>query len=206
MQGRRTSVGSIFLIVSIVGALLVATEMVLQSFNRTICSAVGCRLITHYARFGDISILLIGLLIFSLLTAFAIMSLYFNKPALGKYINLVLIVSLACEGFLTGFQAFMINMPCIFCLSIFGLLVVLGLLRLLQGEKEIIAGFAAMAGVFSLLYLIPPVGNTVRIEGQAIPIVGQPAPEFDLNLFNGQKVALKDFRGKSVVICFWSSG
>jgi cytochrome oxidase Cu insertion factor (SCO1/SenC/PrrC family) len=69
------------------------------------------------------------------------------------------------------------------------------------------AGFAAMAGVFSLCYLILPVESTVRIEGHpAVPTVGQLAPEFDLTLFSGQTVALKDFLGKLVVIIFWSSG
>ena len=207
MQDKQPLVSKLFLIVSIVGALFVLTEMVLRSFSQSICSAVGCQLVARYARFGDISILLMGFLIFTLLIAFAIMSVKFNKPAFGKYINLILIVSLACEGFFTGFQAFRVNMPCMFCLTVFGLLVILGLLRLLQGEKEIIAGFAAMAGVFSLCYLILPVENPAKIDGQpAAPIVGQPAPEFDLTLFSGQKIALKDFRGKSLVINFWSSG
>lgn len=196
MRDKQTLVSKLFLSVSIIGALFVLTEMILRSFSQSICSAVGCQLVARYARFGDISILLAGFLIFSLLTTFAVMSLYFNKPAFGKYINLILIVSLACEGFFTGFQAFRIYMPCFFCLTVFGLLVTLGLLRFLQGEKEIIAGFAAMAGVFSLCYLILPVESTARIGGQpAVPTVGQPAPEFDLTLFSGQKDALKDFRG-----------
>lgn len=36
--------------------------------------------------------------------------------------------------------------------------------------------------------------------------VGQPAPDFDLTLFSGEKVSLKSFRGHSVVINFWRSG
>ncbi len=207
MHNKQTSVGKLFLSVSIIGALFVLTEIVLRSLNQSICSAVGCQLVARYARFGDISILLMGFFIFSLLSAFAVMSIYFNKPAFGNYINLVLVVSLACEGFFTGFQAFRVHTPCIFCLIVSGLLVTLGLLRFLQGEKEIIAGFAAMAGVFSLCFLILPVESTGRIERQpAVPTVGQPAPEFDFTLFNGQKIALKDFRGKPVVINFWSSG
>jgi uncharacterized membrane protein len=181
--------------------------MVLRYFRKSICSTVGCKLVASYARFGDISILLIGFLIFSLLIALTIMSPYFNKTAFGEYINLILIASLACEGYFTGFQAFRIHRPCIFCLTVFGFIVTLGLLRLLQGEREIITGFAAMAGVFSLCYLILPVESTVQIEGHpAVPMVGKPAPEFDLTLFGGQKVALKDFLGKLVVIIFWSSG
>jgi hypothetical protein len=163
--------------------------------------------VASYARFGDISILLIGFLIFSLLIALTIMNSCFNKAAFGEYINLILVVSLACEGYFAGFQAFRVHKPCIFCLTVFGFIVTLGLLRLLQGEREIMTGFAAMAGVFSLCYLILPVESTVQIEGHpAVPTAGRPAPEFDLTLFGGQKVALKDFLGKLVVIIFWSSG
>ena len=207
MQDLQTLGGELFLIVGIVGTLFVLTEMVLRYFRKSICSTVGCKLVASYARFGDISILLIGFLTFSLLIALTIMSSYFNKTAFEEYINLILVVSLACEGYFAGFQAFRIHRPCIFCLTVFGFIVTLGLLRLLQGEREIITGFAAMAGVFSLCYLILPVESTVQIEGHpAVPTVGQPAPEFDLTLFGGQKVALKDFLGKLVVIIFWSSG
>ena len=38
------------------------------------------------------------------------------------------------------------------------------------------------------------------------PPAGQPAPGFDLSLLNGEKVALKEFRGKAVLIFFWQSG
>ena len=207
MQDPQTVVDKLFLIVSIVGTLFVLTEMVLRYFKKSTCSAVGCKLVARYARFGDISILLIGFSTFSLLIACTIMSSYFNKTTFGEYINLILIVSLACEGYFAGFQAFRVHKPCMFCLTVFGFIVTLSLLRLLQGEREIIAGFAAMAGVFSLCYLILPVESTVQIEGHpAVPTVGQPAPEFDLTLFSGQKVALKDFLGKVVVIIFWSSG
>ena len=123
---------------------------------------------------GDISILLMGFLIFSVLIALTIMSSSFNKTVFGEYINLILIVSLACEGYFTGFQAFSMHKPCIFCLTVFGFIVTLSLLRLLQGEREIITGFAAMAGVFSLCYLILPVESTVQIEGHpAVPTAGR---------------------------------
>ena len=207
MQDLQTLGGELFLIVGIVGTLFVLTEMVLRYFRKSICSTVGCKLVASYARFGDISILLIGFLTFSVLIACTVMSSYFNKTAFGEYSNLILIVSLACEGYFAGFQAFRVHKPCMFCLTVFGFIVTLSLLRLLQGEREIITGFAAMAGVFSLCYLILPVESTVQIEGHpAVPTVGQPAPEFDLTLFSGQKVALKDFLGRLVVIIFWSSG
>jgi thioredoxin-related protein len=137
--------------------------MILQFFGRSICANVGCKVVAQSARFGDISILLVGLLTFSLLIVFAIMSRYFCRPISEKYINFTLIVSLACEGFFTGYQAFRVYAPCTFCLIVFGFLVTLGLLRLLSREQEVIVGFIAMAAVFSLFYLILPAESMVTI-------------------------------------------
>ena len=39
----------------------------------------------------------------------------------------------------------------------------------------------------------------------AVPLVGQPAPDFNLTLFSGEKVSLKSFRGNAVIINFWHS-
>lgn len=165
-QGNQKLLGKIFLSVSIMGTLFVLTEIILQSFGKSMCAALGCKMVAQHARFGDISILLIGLFIFSALSAFSFLSMYRSKPGFEKYINLVLIVSLACEGFFTGYQAFRMYAPCIFCLAVFGLLVTLGLLRLFSGEKELITGYAAMAAVFSLFYLILPAESNVRIPEQ----------------------------------------
>ena len=57
-----------------------------------------------------------------------------------------------------------------------------------------------IGGVVTTAAAAPSVG-----QPEVPPSIGQPAPEFDLTLFSGQKVALKDFRGKSVVINFWHS-
>ena len=163
MRDRQKIIDKLFLGVSMAGALFILTEMIFQSFGRSICANAGCKVVAHSARFGDISILLVGFFTFSLLIAFAIMSRYFYKPASEKYINFTLIVSLACEGFFTGYQAFRVYMPCIFCLIVFGFLVTLGLLRLLSREQEVIVGFVAMAAVFSLFYLILPAESMVII-------------------------------------------
>jgi glutaredoxin len=163
MQDRKQVYKKIFLAVSVLATIFVLTEIVMQSFGKSICQTEGCKVVAQYVRYGDISILLIGLLTFSLLTVLSILDLYVNKPNAGSFINLVLIVSLACEGFFTGYQAFSIHTPCLFCLIIFAFMVVLSIIRLLAGEREIIAGLLSLAAVFSMLYLVLPAGAPVDL-------------------------------------------
>ena len=139
------------------------TEIIMQIFGRSICVAEGCKIAAQHARYGDISLLLIGLATFSLLTVFSILNRRHNKALPELCINYLLIVSLACEGFFIGYQVFHIHTTCFFCLIIFGLLVILGIIRLLAGEKELIAGFASLTAVFSLLYLVLPTGASVNL-------------------------------------------
>ena len=35
--------------------------------------------------------------------------------------------------------------------------------------------------------------------------IGQPAPDFELQTFNGQNIRLSDLKGKVVVLNFWAS-
>ncbi len=162
MQDRKRAYKIIFLAVSVSATIFVLTEIIMQSFGKSICQTEGCRVVGQYVRYGEISLLFIGLVTFLLLALLSFLDLYLNKTSAGPFINLVLIVSLAGEGFFTGYQAFSIHTPCLFCLIIFTLMVVLGIIRLLAGEREVIAGFLSLAAVFSMLYLVLP--STVSVD------------------------------------------
>jgi uncharacterized membrane protein len=155
MGDRQSILNKIFLGVSVLGSLFVLTEAAFKSFGSSICATEGCRVIAESARFGDIPILLAGLAAFSLLAALSAINLSGHKPGLERAVDLLLVISLAAEGFFTGYQAFSVSTACIFCLTVFAFLVVLGLLRLAAGKKELIAGFGSLLAVFSLFYLVP---------------------------------------------------
>jgi uncharacterized membrane protein len=162
MTERKRIYGKIFLWVSMASALLVLTEIIMQSFGKSICFSEGCRVTAQSARFGDFSILLSGLLLFSLLAILSLVSRYDHGPV-ERLIRFILIVALAGEGFFMGYLAFRIHTLCIFCVIVCGLLMTLSILRLWAGEKEVIAGFAALLAVFSLQYLILPAGVTLNL-------------------------------------------
>jgi glutaredoxin/uncharacterized membrane protein len=163
MQDRRQAYKKIFSAVSVLATIFVLAEIIMRSFGKSICQAEGCKVVAQYVRYGDISILLIGLVTFTVLTIVSFLDLDRNNTSAGPFINLVLIVSLACEGFFTGYQAFSIHTPCLFCLIIFAFIAVLGIIRLLAGEREIIAGLMSLVAVFSMLYLVLPAGVLVEL-------------------------------------------
>jgi len=166
MQERKQAYNKIFFAVSSLATIFVLTEIIMQLFGKSICQAEGCKVVAQHVRYGDLSILFIGIVTFSLLALLSFLHLYLNKKGLDPLINLILIVSLACEGFFTGYQAFAIHTPCVLCLIILGIMVTLGLLRLLAGETALIAGFMSLAAVFSMFYLVLPATKTVVLPDQ----------------------------------------
>jgi disulfide bond formation protein DsbB len=100
---------------------------------------------------------------FSLLSLLSFLNRSGSNKGLDPLINLILIVSLACEGFFTGYQAFGIHTPCVLCLIILAIMVMLGILRLLTGETALLAGFVSFVAVFGMFYLVLPAATTVTL-------------------------------------------
>lgn len=164
INGRSISSLAFFL-VSLLGALYLAVEAVLQVRGTSICSGEGCRVVAQYSRFGDLPIVLAGLAVMALLAVLAGLGLRSESRMREQAIDLLLVSSLAAEGFFAGFQVFWINRLCVFCISVFSLFVVLGLLRAAAGRRETLAGFGALAAVLVLfLLLLPPGGSALPLD------------------------------------------
>lgn len=163
MQDRKRIYGKLVLAVSSLSTLFVLTEIIMKSFGKSICHTEGCKVVAQHVRYGDISILDIGLVTFFLLALFTYLSQYRGKAGLERFINFILIVSLACEGFFTGYQAFSIHTPCVFCLIILGLIILIALMRLLSGEHAMLTGFATLVAVFSMFSLVLPAEVAVNL-------------------------------------------
>jgi cytochrome c biogenesis protein CcmG/thiol:disulfide interchange protein DsbE len=73
-----------------------------------------------------------------------------------------------------------------------------------RGPRRLILAAWLVAGVAAIVaFLTVSVG---RPSGPVdTPIVGRPAPPFDLQTLDGQRVSLADLRGSPIVLNFWAS-
>ncbi len=168
MREEKQRYDTLFFAVSLLAALFVLTEIVLKFFGKSICPYEGCKMTAQYARFGDLSIFIAGLALFSSLAVLSRASRTAGKPVIERLINVILIASLAGEGFFMGYLAFRIHTICIFCVTVFAFVTSLGLIRILSREKDVLAGFVAFGAVFCLQYLVLPAGVPVSLPDEQL--------------------------------------
>ncbi len=168
MKERHGS-GKIFFIFSLLGSLYLLLEAGLHLFGRSVCVSDGCGLAARTTRFGDLTAILIGFFGLSLLALLSGLNLRRPTKILDSAINLILIAALATEGFFVGYQIFWLPEVCLFCLTVFGIFLFLGILRILAGWKEMVLGFAAFAVVLCFVGLIlPPPGTALPSDKKMI--------------------------------------
>ena len=64
---------------------------------------------------------------------------------------------------------------------------------------------AVFAGIVLLLFLFGYAIFGDKVFEKRSPLVGIPAPEFTLKLFNGEQLKLSELKGKAVLLNFWAS-
>lgn len=158
-----------FFVVSLLGSIYLLLEAGLQVSGRSVCISEGCGLVGRITRFGDLSTVLIGFLALGLLSLLSGLTLRGQRGVADSALNLVLITALAAEGFFVGYQLFWLPEVCLFCLSVFGIILTLGLLRLLSDWKAASAGFATFAVVLCFVGLVlPPQGTPLPSDKKMI--------------------------------------
>jgi hypothetical protein len=158
-----------FFIVSVLGALFLLAEAGLQVFGRSICVSGGCGLVAQLARFGDLSMILIGFMALAFLALLSGLNRRWRSGLLDSTINFALIAALAAEGFFVGYQVFWLPEFCLLCLGVFAIFVSLGLLRLFAGWKEAAAGFVAFTLVLCFVgFVLPPRGTALPSDKKMI--------------------------------------
>ena len=154
----------IFLFISLASLIIVSIELVMQLLNTSSCHTEGCKIVAQYARYGDMAMLVPGILAFASLSLLSGLNLFIHERKVDWIINIILSAAITAEGFLVGYQTFRLHVFCAFCLVVFGFFLILGVLRVLEGHKEVAIGFAGFIVIISLFYLVLPVGTNVNCD------------------------------------------
>ena len=114
-------------------------ETWLKLHHQSLCFATGCRLAGEILRFPDIYLNYMGLAAVGAILLFGVLSLI--NAAFEKLYFIALYAAIAFESIMIGYQILVNPEPCLFCLGVYG-----GLLLI---------AFASRAALF--LYALPPI-------------------------------------------------
>lgn len=155
---KLTGKGSLFYLI---GFLITSTELIFHFFGRTLCLTEGCSIVESFVKGGNIVLLVSGVILFIALFFISLKETHSKNLTLSYIHSLILVIALSAEGYLTGFQFFIIKEFCIFCLTVFSVLFIACVIRLMQSKKELIFAFVSFASVFFLTYLVNPQIGTI---------------------------------------------
>ena len=151
------------LFLSIAGVLLTIVEILLQTKGASLCHTSGCKLAASFAR-SEMAVLGAGLAFFILLSLLFFLEekkVFFIRP----FLNITIISGLAVEGYLVGFQHFVIHKFCAFCLIICGLIYLIAFIYAFSYHQAYpILGIGVFLGVFIITYLVSPPAFSQNLE------------------------------------------
>ncbi len=139
------------------GTILVFIEIIMKILGSSLCSSYGCKTVSQYVRYGDITILLLGGGLFLLLSILSRPGSQRNSAFRDKLISTILCTAIASEGFLIGYQLFRLQTPCWFCLFVAAIFLLMGIVWMCSGRWEVVTGFGGCFAILILFYLILPV-------------------------------------------------
>ncbi len=98
----------LFKILSIFGFIAVIVEIFMRVvIHSTICRSEGCVLVSQYVRFGEVSMLILGAVLFFVLAFLSFLEK--KNETIGLIIDSISIIAVSVEGFLVGYQIFRLN-------------------------------------------------------------------------------------------------
>lgn len=134
----------------LIGFSLTFTELLFNLSGKSLCQTEGCRIVESFVKGGEIVLLVSGLVLFGVLLLFAI------TKKLQIFHSVLLIGALSIEGYLLGFQSFIIKEFCLFCIVVFAILLISAIMRFIKGRKELAFAFISLLAVFFITYLVNP--------------------------------------------------
>ncbi len=120
----RSFLKKVSFLLAAAGCVYTAVEAVLQFMGGSVCTSSGCAKVDTYATYGEITVLIAGLLFF--LSLGLVLYLTWKKgersPLLHLLAGALLVSAGACEGYLLGVQLFLNHELCLYCIGVLALI------------------------------------------------------------------------------------
>jgi len=147
------------IIIAFIGFCLTTLQFVLMLNSRNICTAEGCRIIEQSLKIDEIYVVMAGGVLFGILTLFysnLSVSKFYKKDTslLSNIADYLISVALSIEGVLVGYQLFVAQKICLFCISVFTLIFTLALIRLIKKNLILTIGFISFFGILTTMSIL----------------------------------------------------
>ena len=141
-------------------------ETWLKLHHLSLCSATGCKLAGELLRFPSIYLNYMGMAAVGAILLFGLLSLF--KPAFEKLYFITLYAAVAFESIMIGYQVLVNPEPCLFCLGVYGGLLLIALAS--RAQWFLYALPAILALFFALSDLAIP-RNEALIKGDGLFLI-----------------------------------
>jgi hypothetical protein len=176
-------------IIAFIASLVVAAQMIVTIIvGSSICPTQGCKIVEGLTIISPLLLNFLGLLFFQ--AVFWTRGLLKIKTFWGiAPLGVMLLCGLAFDSALLGYQIYVAQTFCAYCLVVFGFVLVL---NLLNGRKQVIRGLAIMGVTlfsFSILSFVPgaPVSKTFSLKSAAYGLKSCSAPTKEIYLLFSSK-------------------
>ncbi|MGB9892759.1 hypothetical protein [Thermodesulfovibrio yellowstonii] len=165
------------LVFYLAGFLVVLAETIFHIYGKSLCTTEGCRIVESFVKGGDLGLLIAGLLSFGVLIFISFYKFPQKIKTLIEYIHSgILIAALSVEGYLLGFQLFIVKELCIFCLTVFGILFISSVIRLFEKRLEMAYAFAGFICIFLITYFVNPGINPIPSSSGYVLVYSKGCP------------------------------
>ncbi len=167
---------------SIIGILISFADLFSNLFHKKLCTASGCELVSDFSRFGSWAMLTLGILFFLTLIVLTLL----KKD---KFLSLLIVSAFSIEGYLQGFQIFIISKVCYVCLSIFIVIFLLSFYVFKQDKKLFGVGALSFLGIIFAMFLISVKVPIVKDENTLFYLPGCPHCEHTISFLNKEGIS-----------------
>jgi len=119
------------LLLAVLGAIVLSLESYLTLYGKSLCKTDGCQIVSNYISISEPLLITFGAVFFWILSALFFFSNR-NPDKLQPFVIVLLLLTLAFDGTLIGFQVFTIQQTCVICFATATVLILIALFYFIQ--------------------------------------------------------------------------